>query len=176
MIFDSKKGYERWDVVILLAKEYGCKKLAEIGVYKGENAKIILSHGSSFNLEHLFLVDPYDPNYPYSLPFISWVFTNKMPASFLKMLSIDASTMFEDNSLDLVFIDADHKYESVKNDINAWIPKIRKRGIICGHDYGGSDNGGLGMHPGVKQAVDEAFGDRVNTVPVTRVRVWWVQL
>ena len=177
MIFDPKKNYERWDVVILLAKEYGCKKLAEIGVYRGENAKIILSQGSDFNLEHLFLIDTCKIcGKEFFLSFISWIFTNKMPASFLKMLSVDAATMFKDNSLDLVFIDADHKYESIKDDINAWLPKIKKGGIICGHDYGGADNGGLGMFPGVKQAVDEIFGTRVNAVPVTRVKVWWVQL
>jgi predicted alpha/beta hydrolase family esterase len=53
--------------------------------------------------------------------------------------------------LDFVFIDADHKYESVKADIAAWLPKVRPGGHIAGHDYH-SD------WPGVQKAVDEVLG------------------
>jgi len=167
MILDSKKRYERWDIIISLAKENSCRKLAEVGVQEGENARRILLQSPTFNLEHLFLIDPY-----IYLPFFSWVFINRYPASFLKMTSVEAAKMFKDNALDLIFIDADHKYESVKEDIIAWLPKVRKGGILSGHDYDGEDN----MHPGVKQAVDEIFGKKVNSVPVTRVKVWWVKL
>jgi predicted O-methyltransferase YrrM len=65
--------------------------------------------------------------------------------------SWDAASQFEDKSLDFVFIDADHVYESVKRDIIAWLPKIKPGGIIAGHDY-------CDVHPGVIQAVNEIFG------------------
>jgi hypothetical protein len=52
---------------------------------------------------------------------------------------------------DLVLIDADHEYPSVKEDIDVWWPRTRQ--ILCGHDY---DIAGLD-HPGVNKAVDEAF-------------------
>ena len=52
--------------------------------------------------------------------------------------------------VDLVFIDADHRYEAVKADIEYWLPKVRKGGVICGHDYGTFD--------GVKRATNEIFG------------------
>ncbi len=65
----------------------------------------------------------------------------------IKLDSLSASKLYEDNSLDFVFIDANHNYEFVKKDIEAWLPKIKKGGYIGGHDYGG----------GVKQAVDEIF-------------------
>jgi hypothetical protein len=48
-----------------------------------------------------------------------------------------------------VYIDANHTHEEVKKDIQAWLPKIKKGGIISGHDYGGWE--------GVTQAVNEAF-------------------
>ena len=67
----------------------------------------------------------------------------------IKELSWDGAKHYEDNSLDFVFIDAAHDYESVKKDINAWFPKIKKGGIISGHDYAWSDD--------VKKAVDEFF-------------------
>jgi len=57
----------------------------------------------------------------------------------------------EDHSLDLVFIDADHHYEAVKADIEAWEPKIKPKGWIGGHDYSEND-------PGVIAAVDERYG------------------
>ncbi len=68
----------------------------------------------------------------------------------VRMDSVSAAATYEDNSLDLVFIDAAHDYESVKADILAWLPKIKINGIISGHDYG---------HPPVRQAVHEFLTD-----------------
>jgi len=53
----------------------------------------------------------------------------------LRMTSVEASKLYEDNSLDFVFIDADHQYESVVEDILSWFPKVKNGGIIGGHDY-----------------------------------------
>lgn len=64
--------------------------------------------------------------------------------------SVNASKMFEDGSVDFVFIDASHEYADVKEDILAWMPKVKKGGVIAGHDY--ADKG-----TGVKRAVDELF-------------------
>lgn len=71
----------------------------------------------------------------------------------IRMNSIDASKMFSDNSIDFVFIDASHKYEDVKNDIIHWLPKIKKNGILSGHDYWQDPN----SWPDVKKAVDETL-------------------
>jgi hypothetical protein len=62
--------------------------------------------------------------------------------------SVSASKMYSDESLDAIFIDADHGYESVKADILAWMPKVKTGGILAGHDY-------IRTHNGVIQAVDE---------------------
>jgi predicted O-methyltransferase YrrM len=64
--------------------------------------------------------------------------------------SLDACDSYEDDSLDFVFIDAEHFYESVFADISAWYPKVKNStGIIAGHDYSWSDD--------VKRAVHEFF-------------------
>ena len=64
------------------------------------------------------------------------------------MDSAYAASMIPDGSVDMVFIDSDHRYEQVKAEIERWLPKAT--GIICGHDY-------MDCWPGVKQAVEEAF-------------------
>jgi glycosyltransferase involved in cell wall biosynthesis len=60
-----------------------------------------------------------------------------------------ASGTFSDKSVDMIFIDAGHTYEEVRNDIRTWLPKARI--LICGHDY-------VSGWPGVIRAVDEEIG------------------
>lgn len=67
--------------------------------------------------------------------------------------------------VDMVFIDGDHTEESVKQDIDLWLPRTRK--LICGHDFGNPD------YPGVEKAVREKFGNRVQH-PVGLI--WSVEL
>lgn len=69
--------------------------------------------------------------------------------------SFDRAKDFEDESIDFIFIDANHTYEFVKKDIAAYLPKMKKGGIMAGHDYNMS-------HPGVIQAVNEAFVENVD--------------
>ncbi len=63
-----------------------------------------------------------------------------------KKPSLEAVNEFQDKSLAFVFIDASHKYEDVKNDINAWYPKIKLGGTLSGHDWAWSS---------VRRAVEE---------------------
>ena len=68
----------------------------------------------------------------------------------IMMDSISASKKYEDNSIDFVFIDANHSYDYVKKDIEAWFPKVKNGGVISGHDYHKN-------WPEVIKAVDEFF-------------------
>ena len=66
----------------------------------------------------------------------------------IKGASKVAAKMFLNESLDVVFIDLTHTYEAVKEDIQLWLPKVKKGGFIAGDDYH--------QHwQGVIQAVDE---------------------
>ena len=75
----------------------------------------------------------------------------------VRLPSSVAVQLYEDRSLDLVFIDASHEYQDVRADVLAWRPKIKPGGILAGHDYNP-------MFPGVIQAVDEIFGGQVDRV------------
>jgi hypothetical protein len=54
----------------------------------------------------------------------------------IRQSSVAAAELYADATLDFVFIDAAHDYESIKTDINAWLPKVKAGGILAGHDYG----------------------------------------
>ena len=75
----------------------------------------------------------------------------KKRAIIRKGCSREIAKEFDDNSLDFVFIDADHSYEGCKGDILAWMPKVKPGGWVMGHDYP--------MRDGVRRAVDELFDD-----------------
>jgi predicted O-methyltransferase YrrM len=63
---------------------------------------------------------------------------NTADYKFLKTIrttSSEASQQFADESLDWVFIDADHSYDSVCKDVRLWFPKLKYGGLISGHDY-----------------------------------------
>jgi hypothetical protein len=68
--------------------------------------------------------------------------------------SSESADLFLGSSLDFVFIDAAHDYNSVKRDITAWLPKMKSRSILAGHDYGN-------IETEVKLAVDELLGDKI---------------
>lgn len=71
----------------------------------------------------------------------------------MKEYSIDAVKRFEDGSLDFVYIDANHEYSFVMDDMSMWSRKIRQGGIVSGHDYYNT-TGSSRFQLNVKQAVN----------------------
>jgi predicted O-methyltransferase YrrM len=63
----------------------------------------------------------------------------------------DVVSLIDNEKYDIILVDADHSYEGVKQDIAAYINKLKKNGIMLFHDYGGS------WWPGVDKAVDESI-------------------
>jgi glycosyltransferase involved in cell wall biosynthesis len=131
--------------------------VVELGSWQGRSTHALLSgcQGTVYSIDH------WDPNY-IGIPDLNeriiadnWKafcenlkhFTN---LQIIKMPSVKAATGFRDKSVEMVFVDADHKYESVIADVTSWLPKATK--MICGHDYDPD------RHPGVVKAVDEVFG------------------
>jgi len=69
----------------------------------------------------------------------------------LRGRSADVAKTF-DKEIDLIFIDGDHSYEGVKTDVEAWLPKMKKGGILIFHDIGWAE--------GVKRVVSEYIKPR----------------
>lgn len=70
-----------------------------------------------------------------------------------RMSSLEAAKQWDKSKpIDVLFLDAGHTYEELRDDIAAWKPLMAEDGLIIGHDY-------CKEFPGVEQAVVEAFGD-----------------
>lgn len=140
--------------------------IVELGVYKGGHAEKLRY---CFPEARLFLVDawrhlwasgpmmtanPTDSDWQEIYMDVCKMFDGDKRTKILRMMVEHAPERFENGSCDLVYIDADHRYESVKRDIFDWLPKVRNGGIIAGHDYKPRGGG-----KGVFKAVNEIFGE-----------------
>jgi hypothetical protein len=87
-----------------------------------------------------------------------------------RALSLDAAREFADASLDFVYIDANHAYEAVLEDLRAWYPKVRAGGLFMGHDFvdGRLPQGDFG----VRRAVLEFAIKLGKRVSVSTERSW----
>lgn len=126
----------------------------EIGTHQGDFAATLLDgwHGRK-----LWCVDPWTaipPEFPDDRTLDLAVMRARLSpyiqagrCETLRTTSVEAAARFDDNGLDLVYIDGDHHSASVTQDIAAWWPKIRPGGILAGHDFicPWENGGGWGM-------------------------------
>ncbi|MCS7092135.1 MAG: class I SAM-dependent methyltransferase [Patescibacteria group bacterium] len=122
-------------------KEMGFKTGAEIGVYKGEFSKKFCEAGFTF-----FAIDPWrvykDYNHPRGQKRLDFQYehTKRLLSRYpnctiIRKTSMEAVCDFEDESLDFVYIDANHGFRYIAEDIYEWSKKVKKGGIVSGHDY-----------------------------------------
>ncbi len=145
----------------MVAKYPSGSDFVEVGTYEGKSFAYLVVEAINAGKEiNMSAVDSFTFTDEHCGDNILDVFKRNMSPvegkyNIIKGQSDESASQFEDGSLDFVFLDADHVYARVKGDILAWLPKIKKGGILAGHDY-------EPQHPGVKQAVDEIFGDDWN--------------
>lgn len=118
-------------------------KGVEIGVFKGQFSKHILNNWTGT----LYMIDPWrelddyidssnHKNHPNAyLEAMQSIKGYEDRAFMIRALSSQAVELFEDESLDFVYIDGNHTYKSVKEDMELWFPKLKKGGLFAGHDY-----------------------------------------
>lgn len=149
-------------------KDLGYKKGAEIGVCTGRYSAILLEKIPGLQL---LGVDPYVPYKGYtdfrrqSTHDTNLALAREATASYpnyclMMAFGNEAAQWIADGSLDFVFIDGNHQYEAVKQDVGDWAPKVRPGGIVAGHDYYEFKSG----RGGVVQAVDEYAATHSKTV------------
>ena len=124
---------------------------AEIGVFKGSFSQTILEYVKP---KKIYCVDPWSVECfkdTYSKGYsqeeldkmhriVCKRFKNNPEITVMRETSLQAAEKFEDNFFDWIYIDGDHSYEAVYNDILAWFPKVKEGGWICGDDYNVSRN------------------------------------
>lgn len=140
--FAIKIPHSRWREMGALFRSLGFKRGVEVGVYKGHFSKALCTMHPGLELVGVDSWTAYEGYNEYKTnaqaeeDFQEAKARNgKYGVKFIKAFSLDAAREFADESLDFVYIDANHAYEYVVADISAWEKKVRKGGIVCGHDY-----------------------------------------
>lgn len=118
-------------------------KGVEVGSFKGEFARTILEkwQGTLYMVDAWYELEDYNDmsniglNQDAYLEAMRSINEFRDRAYMLRCLSKQAVDLFPDESLDFVYIDANHEYSYVVEDIKLWYPKVKKGGIVAGHDY-----------------------------------------
>lgn len=127
------------DEAIWLYEQAKCmSSIVELGSYKGKSTHALLSgcKGVVYAVDH-FKGSPDGRDTTYGKSGKEEFLYNTKNFNNLVLLETDtvkASKIFEDQSIDMIFIDASHLYEDFLNDMTNWFSKITK--LICGHDIG----------------------------------------
>ena len=155
--------------------------IVEVGVHKGATSEAILK---AFDRVQLYMIDPWEKwdsdADPTSKADHESCFKEAQRRTefgrgyrtIIRKTSDEASQIFPDKSADFVFIDARHDFESVFFDFEAWWPKVKPGGILCGHDYGSESP----WAKDVDKAVD-AFCEKNGLGPVNVMEgnLCWIQ-
>ena len=126
-------------------------KVLEIGSYAGASSELISYYAGELTCcdiweEYIYPIERANKAYNE----FSMTIDRSKNIIECKKNSNDLVNEIDDDTFDMIYIDADHSYNSVLNDIKKWFSKVKSGGVISGHDYYISD---------VKKAVDEFFGE-----------------
>lgn len=124
-------------------KELGFKVGAEVGVYKGEFTELFCKEG----FDKFYAIDPWigfsgqgrsqklQDRQDFLYEHTKRVLAPYDNCEIIRETSMDAVKKFKNNSLDFVYIDGNHNFRYIAEDIYEWIWKVKPGGIISGHDY-----------------------------------------
>lgn len=132
-----------------LVRMLGFRHGAEIGVWRGAYSALFCEAHPSL---HMLCVDPWQPHQAWldtknklgpeeGAKFIEEAYQMArarlapLNATIVRKFSTEAAREVPDRSLDFIFIDGNHVYDAVLEDLEAWAPKVRSGGLVSGHDY-----------------------------------------
>lgn len=122
-------------------KQMGFSVGAEVGVYKGEFSEKLCKEGLK-----LYAIDPWQVYKDYDNPRgqerldFQYEHTKRVLEPYpnceiIRKTSMEAVENFKDGSLDFVYIDSNHEFRYIAEDLYEWTPKVKKGGIVSGHDF-----------------------------------------
>lgn len=155
-------------------------KGVEVGSAFGQFAGRILS---TWKGQELYLVDPWKSHPEYTeahshVNFDEWyaacqkLASDDPRAKLIRNFSVEAAKEFKNNELDFAYIDGNHDYSFVLADLDSWYPKVKPGGLIGGHDFYSSHEGGACCD--VDRAVIRWAKERGIVFSVTPCTSWWV--
>lgn len=136
-------------------------RFVEVGSWKGKSAAFmgveIINSGKDIKLDCVDIwIDVNEPHVQITgddlyAAFLKNTEPVKSVVNSIRSDSREAAKLFEDGSLDFVFLDGDHSYDGLKADIEAWFPKMKPNdSIFAGHDYSWT--------PHIQQLLNDMFG------------------
>lgn len=158
-------------------------QMAEIGVLRGTFARTILSQWKG---KKYFLIDPWVvqdadayrerqdslENYEQMYQDALALAKEDERVNVLRMLSADAAKEFKNGQLDVVYIDGNHAYKNVMEDMDAYWPKVKIGGIMGGHDF--KNQTGDGWWCEVESAVTRWATEHEKTFYVCPCTSWFI--
>jgi predicted O-methyltransferase YrrM len=149
------------ELIWLAAAAQTCYRILEFGSFHGRSTRALADNSPPNCIIHC--VDPWNGDYltddelkvadmnTYVKPYFEINLKDHIESGKVVPHRGYSYSFKSDEKFDLVFLDGDHRYQTVIKDINKAWELTRSHGIICGHDYGHT------LWPGVKKAVDERF-------------------
>ena len=150
----------------------------ELGSWKGKSAAYmaveIINSGKNikFDCVDAWSYTPYVPNQAILGDDLYNIFIeNIKPVSHIikvvRDTTVGAASNYKDQSLDFVYVDADHSHDAVVADIEKWLPKVKVNGVLAGHDYKSRKS--------VKSACESVFGPGNYSDPFN-TNSWYIKL
>lgn len=158
--YDKIHGWFTWPCLYrdMVAKFPSGSSFVEVGVFKGRSLSYLIVEMINANKEFSIIGIDLFVMLEISEDIVNSNLTSvKEKFNLITGNSVEVADSFKDESLDFVFIDGDHAYESIKEDILAWMPKIKNGGILAGHDYPLES---IPPFSDIKRAVDEILGEK----------------
>jgi len=143
------RGFTRAEHLYKLFKDMGFKKGVEIGTQGGRNARKMCEAIPGLDLT---VVDPWFDYKGIRVPQIekhknfyknACARLKPFNVTIMRAKGMDVVNDFPFESLDFVYIDGNHKFDYVMEDLIAWSRRVRKGGVISGHDYYRFRRGGI---------------------------------
>lgn len=141
----------RWRDYPALLRECGLLNGVEVGVYRGQFSEVLARNVPGLNLTGIDMWTAY-PGYKdfgendlADAEILAKARAERFGFKLKISDSWDGSYYFEDESLDFVFLDGNHDFQHIANDVVMWSKKVRKGGLVSGHDFFRNRHKGFGV-------------------------------